>query len=236
MTYAVTGNNTLVPAVSVFQRNRLNSRNQKCLAGAPDLAIEVVSPTDLEVDLRTENPRVPRWRLEIAYGSSIPEARSVMVYTSRLRSRSQGRSSHHRSRSSPASPPPWPPSSSLPRPSAPMRHFFTKSIPPFSRVLLVESGSRQLFENLLPVLYRNHPDMRCDLVTCYAGAPKAFRAGSGRDLPRHRLSRQRVAPASVQGTRRQPLHHRRHYLFGRVHHDEVEMGAGRANCPAKSWW
>jgi hypothetical protein len=60
-----------------------------------------------------------------------------------------------------------------------MRHFFTKSIPPFSRVLLVESGSRELFENLLPVLYRNHPEMRCDLVTCYAGAPKNFRTDRG---------------------------------------------------------
>ncbi len=60
-----------------------------------------------------------------------------------------------------------------------MRHFFTKSIPPFSRVLLVESGSRELFENLLPILYRNHPEMRCDLVTCYAGAPKNFRAEQG---------------------------------------------------------
>ena len=60
-----------------------------------------------------------------------------------------------------------------------MRHFFTKSIPPFSRVLLVESGSRELFENLLPVLYRNHPEMRCDLVTCYAGAPKNFRSDQG---------------------------------------------------------
>ena len=60
-----------------------------------------------------------------------------------------------------------------------MRHFFTKSIPPFSRVLLVESGSRQLFENLLPVLYQNHPEMRCDVVTCYAGAPKAFREDQG---------------------------------------------------------
>ncbi len=60
-----------------------------------------------------------------------------------------------------------------------MRHFFTRSIPPFSRVLLVESGSRELFENLLPVLYQNHAEMTCDLVTCYAGAPKNFRQGQG---------------------------------------------------------
>jgi hypothetical protein len=60
-----------------------------------------------------------------------------------------------------------------------MRHFFTKSIPPFSRVLLIESGSRGLIENLLPVLYRNYPEMKCDLVTCYAGEPKNFRADQG---------------------------------------------------------
>ena len=60
-----------------------------------------------------------------------------------------------------------------------MRHFFTKSIPAFSRVLLIESGSRELFENLLPVLYRNYPEMACDLVTCYAGTPKNFRSDQG---------------------------------------------------------
>jgi hypothetical protein len=60
-----------------------------------------------------------------------------------------------------------------------MRHFFTRSIPPFSRVLLIESGSRELFENLLPTLYRNYPEMTCDMVTCYAGAPKSFRADQG---------------------------------------------------------
>jgi Uma2 family endonuclease len=80
MAYVVTGNNTLVPAVSVFQRNRLNSSKQTCLAGAPDLAIEVVSPTDLEVDLRRkidaylDGGSKSVW---VVY----PEARSVMIYT-----------------------------------------------------------------------------------------------------------------------------------------------------------
>ncbi len=60
-----------------------------------------------------------------------------------------------------------------------MRYFFSRRVPPFSRVLLVESGSRHLLENLLPVLYQNHPDMRCDLVTCYAGVPKSFDAARG---------------------------------------------------------
>ncbi len=60
-----------------------------------------------------------------------------------------------------------------------MRHFFTRSVPPFSRVLLVESGSRELIETLLPVLYQNHAEMACDLVTCYAGVPKNFREERG---------------------------------------------------------
>ena len=60
-----------------------------------------------------------------------------------------------------------------------MRHFFTRSVPPFSRVLLIESGSRELFENLLPVLYQNHAEMTCDLITCYAGVPKNFRQDQG---------------------------------------------------------
>jgi Uma2 family endonuclease len=80
MAYAVTGSNRLVPCVSVFQRNRLNSSKQTCLAGAPDLAIEVVSPTDLEVDLRRkidaylDGGSKSVW---VVYS----EVRSVMVYT-----------------------------------------------------------------------------------------------------------------------------------------------------------
>ena len=60
-----------------------------------------------------------------------------------------------------------------------MRYFLTRSVPPFSRVLLVESGSRELFEKLLPVFYQNYPEMTCDLVTCYAGVPKNFRENQG---------------------------------------------------------
>ena len=61
-----------------------------------------------------------------------------------------------------------------------MRRFLSKQIPSFNRVLLVESGSRQLFEDLLPGLYEIHGDeMRLDLVTCYAGLPKSFRESQG---------------------------------------------------------
>ncbi len=77
-----------------------------------------------------------------------------------------------------------------------MRHFFTRSIPHFSRVLLVESGSRELFEKLLPHFYRMYPQVTCDLVTCYGTAPKNFHAEQGAiyrvtDYPDSR-SRQRL--------------------------------------------
>lgn len=60
-----------------------------------------------------------------------------------------------------------------------MRGFLSKSVPPFSRVLLVESGRRDLFEDLLRGLYDVHPEMQADLVTCYAGVPEHFRTDRG---------------------------------------------------------
>jgi hypothetical protein len=60
-----------------------------------------------------------------------------------------------------------------------MRYFLSKSIPPFSRVLLVESGRRELLEDLLTGLYDSHPEMTADLVTCYAGIPRNLRADLG---------------------------------------------------------
>lgn len=61
-----------------------------------------------------------------------------------------------------------------------MRLFLSKRVPPFSRVLLVESGNRELFEELLTKLYDIHPKMTADLVTCYAGEPNGFRTDRGR--------------------------------------------------------
>jgi hypothetical protein len=60
-----------------------------------------------------------------------------------------------------------------------MRGLLSRSIPPFSRVLLVESGSRQRVEELLPGLYETYPAMRADLATCYAGLPDGFREDCG---------------------------------------------------------
>lgn len=61
-----------------------------------------------------------------------------------------------------------------------MRYFISRDIPPFRRVLLVESGSRYLFESLLPGLYCTHPEnLRVDLVTCYPGLPAGFDSARG---------------------------------------------------------
>lgn len=60
-----------------------------------------------------------------------------------------------------------------------MRYFLSKAVPPFTRILLVESGSRQLLEDLLDGLYEVHPEMTADLVTCYAGVPGKFRTDRG---------------------------------------------------------
>ncbi len=60
-----------------------------------------------------------------------------------------------------------------------MRDFFTRRTPPFTRVLLIESGSRRLFDALIPGLYDLYGDqLQLDLLTCYAGVPKGFRDGT----------------------------------------------------------
>ncbi len=47
-------------------------------------------------------------------------------------------------------------------------------------MVIVESGSRQLLEDLLPGLYEIYGEgMQLDLVTCYAGLPAGFRPDRG---------------------------------------------------------
>lgn len=56
-----------------------------------------------------------------------------------------------------------------------MRYFFRRKVPSFSRVLLVESGSRHLSEYLLTSLRQCwDPNLVIDLVTCYSGIPASF--------------------------------------------------------------
>jgi hypothetical protein len=57
-----------------------------------------------------------------------------------------------------------------------VRHFFRRDIPPLTRILLVESGSRHLFDSLIPKLYQIFGGgLEIDLVTCFAGVPEGFR-------------------------------------------------------------
>mgnify|MGYP000283039222 CR=1 FL=1 len=61
-----------------------------------------------------------------------------------------------------------------------MRYFFSRHVPEFERVLLVESGSRYLFDDLIPGLYALYKGkLHLDLLTCFAGHPEGFRAESG---------------------------------------------------------
>ena len=56
-----------------------------------------------------------------------------------------------------------------------MRYFFRRYIPPFTRVLLVESGSRGAFDTLIPLLYQIHGQgMELDLLTCQPTTPVDF--------------------------------------------------------------
>jgi hypothetical protein len=52
--------------------------------------------------------------------------------------------------------------------------FLSRQFPPFDRVLLVESGSRETAQAWLQRMRNKHPQMKCDLLTCYAGAPAGF--------------------------------------------------------------
>lgn len=62
-----------------------------------------------------------------------------------------------------------------------VRYVFRPVIPPFRRVLLVESGSRHLIEKVLPWLYNYNPaeQERVDVLTCYPGLPEGFRPEMG---------------------------------------------------------
>ena len=59
-----------------------------------------------------------------------------------------------------------------------LRPFLTQNIPHFTRVLLVESGSRAIFDNVLPGLVELYGDkFKPDLLTCFQGAPQGFPEG-----------------------------------------------------------
>ncbi len=57
-----------------------------------------------------------------------------------------------------------------------MRYFFRLRFPEVQRILLVESGSRGLIEQLVPILRQYWPEAPIGLVTCYAGLPDVLAA------------------------------------------------------------
>ncbi len=79
--FVVSANSVFVPDVSLLPLGRLNPSRQTYLQGAPDLAIEVIAPTDLEIHLRRKIGAY------LDHGSRsvwvvYPDARSVMIYHS----------------------------------------------------------------------------------------------------------------------------------------------------------
>jgi hypothetical protein len=56
-----------------------------------------------------------------------------------------------------------------------VRYFFSRYTPPEVRILLVESGSRDLIERTVPVLRQIFgANVPIDLVTCYPGIPEGL--------------------------------------------------------------
>jgi hypothetical protein len=56
-----------------------------------------------------------------------------------------------------------------------LRYFFRRHLPPVTRILLIESGSRSLLEKVIPSLRAGFGEqVELDLVTCYAGLPAGF--------------------------------------------------------------
>jgi hypothetical protein len=57
-----------------------------------------------------------------------------------------------------------------------VRYVLTRSQPDASRILLIESGARHLYEGLISGIRNTYGDaVNVDLVTCYAGLPRGFR-------------------------------------------------------------
>lgn len=56
-----------------------------------------------------------------------------------------------------------------------LRYFFARQVPPLTKILLVESGSRHIFDTLIPKLYQIFGEaLEIDLLTCFAGVPEGF--------------------------------------------------------------
>lgn len=62
-----------------------------------------------------------------------------------------------------------------------MRHFFGRRLPPFTRMLLVESGSRAVLEAAIPRFRSVYGgEVGFDLLTCLPGVPRVLDAATTR--------------------------------------------------------
>jgi hypothetical protein len=62
-----------------------------------------------------------------------------------------------------------------------LRGLITRHTPPFQRVLLIESGSRKLYDSLIPGIYGTYgPQTVVHVVSCYAGSPQGLDPVTGR--------------------------------------------------------
>jgi hypothetical protein len=55
-----------------------------------------------------------------------------------------------------------------------LRYFFSQRVPDPSRVLLIESGSREVLEKLLPVIPQAFGPVAIDVCTCFSDRPANF--------------------------------------------------------------
>ncbi len=55
-----------------------------------------------------------------------------------------------------------------------MRYFLTRRLPEESRILIIESGSRDIVEGVVSGIRGTYGDAPVDLVTCYPGLPAGY--------------------------------------------------------------
>jgi Uma2 family endonuclease len=79
MAFVVTTHDTLVPDASVIDRARLSPRKQKYTPGAPALAIEIVSPSDKVIHLKSKVDIYLQGGSKTVWGVFV-ESRSVMIH------------------------------------------------------------------------------------------------------------------------------------------------------------
>ncbi|HZU27073.1 MAG TPA: hypothetical protein VFA04_16215 [Bryobacteraceae bacterium] len=98
-----------------------------------------------------------------------------------------------------------------------MRYLLSRRIPHFSRVLLVESGSRRILDKLLPHFYEAYgAQVQLDVLTCFAADPAPFRSDKG-DI----LRVQEYSSASARRRLLRELRSRRYAVLGIICSNET---------------